>query len=280
MSNPWFRLYAEFAHDPKVQMMPEAMQRRLVMLMCMRCSNVTVTLRDDEIAFQLRISESDLAETKRLFIAKGFVDSDWKILNWEKRQFASDHDPSGAERQKRYREKQKELKAVTLRNAQVTLPDTDTDTDTDIEPKGSLSPSAPEQSPVDQKPEKPAKPEKQEIACPHEALIDLYAEHLPNLPQPRRSLWPKSAAAKAMQERWRWVMSACHESGQRKGQRMATTESEGLDWFGRYFAYVAESDFLTGRSGKFTSCDLGWLVTLANFTKVLQGNYHVEKVAA
>lgn len=75
-------------------------------------------------------------------------------------------------------------------------------------------------------------------------------------------------------------MSACHETGQRKGQRMATTYAEGLDWFARYFAYVDESDFLTGRNGKFTGCDLGWLMTLANFTKVLQGNYNPEKVAA
>lgn len=129
MSNPWFRMYAEFAHDPKVQMMSEAMQRRYVMLMCMRCSDVTVTLRDDEIAFQLRISETELEETKRLFVTKGFIDSEWNLLNWEKRQFVSDRDPSGAERQKRYREKQKELKSVTLRNAPVTPPDTDTDTD-------------------------------------------------------------------------------------------------------------------------------------------------------
>lgn len=142
MTNPWFRLYSEFAHDPKVQMMPEAMQRRYIMLMCMRCSNVTVTLRDDEIAFQLRISDAELAETKRLFISKGFIDDAWNLVNWDKRQFASDHDPSGAERQKRYREKQREIKAVTLRNGQVTPPDTDTDTDkknTPLPPAGGLA---------------------------------------------------------------------------------------------------------------------------------------------
>jgi hypothetical protein len=45
MSNPWFRMYSEFAHDPKVQMMTEVMQRRYIMLMCMRCSNAIVTVR-------------------------------------------------------------------------------------------------------------------------------------------------------------------------------------------------------------------------------------------
>ena len=33
MPMPWFRMWSEFADDPKVQIMPEAMQRRLVMLL-------------------------------------------------------------------------------------------------------------------------------------------------------------------------------------------------------------------------------------------------------
>ncbi len=86
----WFRMYNEFASDAKVQSMPEAMQRRLVMLLCLRCSNALVTLHDDEIAFALRISEQELAETKALFMRKGFVDESWEIANWDKRQFASD----------------------------------------------------------------------------------------------------------------------------------------------------------------------------------------------
>lgn len=102
MSNPWFRLYSEFAHDPKVQMMSEVMQRRYIMILCMRCSNVLVTLQETEVAFHLRISNEELAETKALFIEKGFIDSRWNLMNWEKRQFLSD---SSNERVKRHRAK-------------------------------------------------------------------------------------------------------------------------------------------------------------------------------
>ncbi len=102
MANQWFRMYSEFASDPKVQMMGEAMQRRLVMLFCMRCSDVTVTLRDDEIAFQLRITEQELAETKALFIAKGFIDKHWNIVHWEERQKSSD---SSTARTRAYRKR-------------------------------------------------------------------------------------------------------------------------------------------------------------------------------
>ena len=102
----WFRMYNEFAADPKVQSMSEAMQRRLVMLLCLRCSNTLVTLQDDEIAFALRISDADLMETKALFVRKGFVDDQWEIANWDKRQFASD---SSAPRVARHRAIKKEL---------------------------------------------------------------------------------------------------------------------------------------------------------------------------
>ena len=86
----WFRMYGEFASDPKVQSMSEAMQRRLMMLFCFRCSNTLVTLQDDEIAFALRITDDELADTKALFMRKGFVDESWEIANWDKRQFVSD----------------------------------------------------------------------------------------------------------------------------------------------------------------------------------------------
>jgi hypothetical protein len=81
MANPWFRLYSEFAHDPKIQMLSEAMQRRYVMLMCLRCSETLETLHETEIAFQLRLSEAELIETKNLFISKNFIDRQWNLLD-------------------------------------------------------------------------------------------------------------------------------------------------------------------------------------------------------
>ena len=104
--------------------------------------------------------------------------------------------------------------------------------------------------------------------CPHGELLDLFAEHLPMLPQPKPELWTGARAA-ALKARWRWVLTA----KRRDGARYAASREEALRWFGRFFAYVAESDFLTGRDGKWTSCDLAWLCNEANFAKVLQGNY-------
>jgi hypothetical protein len=128
MANAWFRLYAEFAHDPKVQMLPEVMQRRYIMLMCLRCSNDLVTLQDEEIAFQLRITAEQLAETKALFIAKGFIDATWNLTNWDKRQFHSD---SSSHRVAKHRaaKKNTENDDVTLQKRSSNALDTDTDTE-------------------------------------------------------------------------------------------------------------------------------------------------------
>jgi hypothetical protein len=120
MANSWFRMYAEFATDPKVQMLSEADQRRLTMLFCLRC-NGHVTLQDSEVTFLLRISNEEWQITKGSFIAKNFINEANEVLNWDKRQFISD---SSAERVARHREKKKQECNVT-----VTPPDTDTDTE-------------------------------------------------------------------------------------------------------------------------------------------------------
>jgi hypothetical protein len=110
LASLWFRLYSEFADDPKVQVMTEAMQRRLVMLMCFRCKDAT--LQPAQLAFYLRISASELEETKALFIENGFIDDDWSLVNWNKRQFLSD---SSTERSRRSRRRKQQ--SATLQDA-------------------------------------------------------------------------------------------------------------------------------------------------------------------
>lgn len=117
MANQWFRLYSEFASDHKMQMMSEAYQRRYVMLLCLRCSNGDVTLQDEEVAFQLRVTPEEWAQTKIAFIDRNLIDENNKIVAWERRQFVSD---SSAERVARHRERKKQQCNVT-----VTPPDTE-----------------------------------------------------------------------------------------------------------------------------------------------------------
>ena len=130
-------MYAEFAADPKVQMMSEADQRRFVMVLCLRCGNDNVTLQDDEVAFQLRISNDEWARTKALFLQKGLIKEDNTPTAWDRRQFVSD---SSAERVRKHRDKKKK-EAKQACNVTATPPEADTEADTEAEEKRAALPA-------------------------------------------------------------------------------------------------------------------------------------------
>ena len=119
----WFRMYHEFATDPKVQMLSEADQRRFVMVLCLRCCNGDVTLHDDAVAFQLRVTVEDWQATKARLVARNLIDEDNRPVAWERRQYVSDR---SNERVSRHRAAKKAACNVT-----VTPPESETETETD-----------------------------------------------------------------------------------------------------------------------------------------------------
>jgi uncharacterized protein YdaU (DUF1376 family) len=108
-------------------------------------------------------------------------------------------------------------------------------------------------------------------ACPHEKLIALYHELLPMCPKVAR--WT-AARQQALRARWRDEAQSGREK--HKGYR---TEAEGLANWRKFFAYVAQSPFLTGQaSGRDGNppfvASLSWLTKAENFAKVIEGTYH------
>ena len=91
--------------------------------------------------------------------------------------------------------------------------------------------------------------------CPHQEIIALYHEVLPQCPQVRE--W---TPARAVQLRARW-----NEDGDR----------QSLDYWKRFFEYVASCDFLVGKGGgdRPFLADLEWLTKSKNFTKVRERKY-------
>jgi hypothetical protein len=107
--------------------------------------------------------------------------------------------------------------------------------------------------------------------CPQQEIIALYAEHLPELTQPRD--W-KGERAKNLAARWKWVLDDL------KHRKKPHDRNAGLDFFSRMFAYVAKSDFLMGRTrDAWNGCGLDWIVKSANFLKIIEGKYD-NRVAA
>lgn len=130
MANPWFRFYAEFATDPKVQFMSEPLQRRYVFALCVTCNGEIEKVTEEELAYAMRITTEEWQDTKRIFIERGLFTADGKVANWQKRQYKCDvADPTNKERQQRYRAN-KRNGSVTEEKRDVTeekRPDTDTD---------------------------------------------------------------------------------------------------------------------------------------------------------
>lgn len=111
----WFRLYAEFASDPKVQILSEILQRRYIMVLCLHSNKSYQNRPEEEVALALRISLEDWHLSKKEFIKRGLMCENGNILGWEKRQYISDiSDPTAAVRQKRYRKKKTDDRNATV----------------------------------------------------------------------------------------------------------------------------------------------------------------------
>lgn len=107
--------------------------------------------------------------------------------------------------------------------------------------------------------------------CPHKAVLALWAEVLPAMPQHDPERW-RGTKADHLRARWRETAVAKHWR----------TDSDGLTYLRRLFGYVGQSRFLTGRvtpreQGKPPFIvTLAWLVKPANWDKTIEGNYHQE----
>lgn len=132
MSNSWFRMYHEFSTDPKIQMLSEVNQRRYVMILCLRCSNDHVTLHDVAVAFQLRISNDEWLDTKKVLMSENLINDSNQPIAWEKRQYISD---SSTARVRAHREKAKTSVKQPCNVTETKCNALDTDTDTDTEKK-------------------------------------------------------------------------------------------------------------------------------------------------
>jgi hypothetical protein len=111
-----------------------------------------------------------------------------------------------------------------------------------------------DKSSCDQQAESPkAAPDRIDYA----SVTKAFGDHLGALPQPRDMTEKRKKAIRSIVKR---------------GGRYAEP-----DFFARFFAYVAKSDFLMGRGAKpWHGCCFDWLLKPENFQKIIEGNYHPE----
>jgi hypothetical protein len=109
------------------------------------------------------------------------------------------------------------------------------------------------EAPPEVSPETPS----EETRCPHDQIIKLYREILPELPAVQE--WTKERQA-LLRTRWKEKM-----------------ERQSLEWWRQYFVRIRGSDFLMGRTDNGFVCNLEWLIRPKNMPKVLEGNYANRK---
>jgi hypothetical protein len=90
----WFKFHSEFKSDPKIKRLPIAHRYAFIVLMCLANEGEgdqwgKINLDDEDIAFDLEMTEEDWLTLKAKFKAKGFIDFEQgtiTIRNWNKRQ--------------------------------------------------------------------------------------------------------------------------------------------------------------------------------------------------
>lgn len=292
MANDWLRLWHDMPNDPKWRTIARVSKQPIclvvsvyVHLLVTASRNVTrghadVTVED--LASALDCDEPQIQAV--LDAMQGRVLDGMRLTGWESRQpkredarEAGSSAKSAAERKADQRAREKTetpSRHVTVCHDMSRHVTTDTDTDTEVNPTNAnalvVASGADDEPAAGSADSKTAPPVPN---CPQQALLDLYAECLPELPQPR--VWDGQPRDN-LRARWRWVLTATKRG---TGERYAESSEEGLVWFRKFFGYVSGSDFLMGRKGDWQA-DLYWLVKAANFGKVLSGTYENERSAA
>lgn len=175
------------------------------------------------------------------------------------REEAAKRMPEYAEKHCKTKEQQEPSKESADKNPATSMHAAETSNAPSLTPSPSPSPKEEEQTIVASK----------LAQCPHQEIISIFAEELPDLPQPR--VWD-GKRADALLARWRWVLADLKKKGK------SHDKADGLEFFRRMFGYISDSDFLMGRKTDW-ACSLPWIVEAENFAKIIEGQYE-NKVAA
>jgi hypothetical protein len=270
----WFRWYHGSVTDPKFKLVAVKSGARVGDVISVwaylleQASAATPRGRFGTVDFESIDCLIDCEEGSAAAILKAMTDRglvrEGEICNWDKRQPRRERDDDlSTDRVRRFREKRRHETPCNAEKHHETPRQDKTiqDKRKALElPNGSSCPQPAaddEASQVDRR---------RLSTCPHDQILALFAKHLPDLPQPQE--W-SAARRKALAARWRWVLTQKKTDGGLRG----TDAAGGLQFFDRFFAHVAKSDFLTGRDRKWQGCDLPWLLKSEKFISVIEGKY-------
>ncbi|MCA1857433.1 hypothetical protein LE190_16085 [Massilia oculi] len=267
MANSWFRVWTDMVNDPKWRTIARVSKQKIgdvlgvYMHMLTLAANATERGRtegfnDEDIATALDIDTEQVTAIREAM--QGRVLDDDRLTGWEKRQ--PQREDGSADRGRSFRErkaaeKQAQAAISSASERTRTQPNATERQIREEEIREELTPSTPDGVDVASGAGNPVAQVEKSI-CPHQDIIALYHEVLPQCPRVRD--W---TPARATQLRARW-----NEDESR----------QNLGYWRRFFEYVATCDFLVGKQaggGRPFMADLEWLTKSSNFTKVRERKY-------
>lgn len=246
----WFRWHHGSVTDPKFQLVARKAGARLgdvitVWAFVLEAASANAErgtigpLDFETIDFLLGAEEGTAMHILDAMTQRGLIDGS-QIAQWDKRQPKREREDNGAaDRKRAQRERQAMPSIVTPSNQ---LPEHVTpchatshqktpreeesrEEEIHIAPNGArLQPSASDRIP----------------ACPHDQIVGLYHEHLPDLPAVRLQT---ESRRKAMRKFWTWVLTSKKSDDTPRAQ----TADQALTWIGTYFERVRGNAFLMGQ---------------------------------
>jgi hypothetical protein len=264
----WFRMYSEARNDAKLRSLSDSQFRIWFNLLCFAAEQTEERgsiIGYDEELLAVEVANGDvellnetLDKLERLRIIETNENGDITFINFSKRQYDNPSDRPEEVRKRVQKHRQaKHITNVTTRNEDVTTCNEDVTTrneevTTCNEDVTTCNEEVTTCNDIDTDTESDTDiyKKKETEATPYREIADLYHDLCPSLPR-IRVLTDK----RKQQIRARWK------------------KYRDLEIFEELFRRAEESDFLSGRSGKWTSCNFDWLMNENNMVKVLEGNY-------
>lgn len=119
-------MYVDFLTDPKIVGLAFEDQRHFIGILALKSDGqldqgADTKMLDRIVAQRLWIDSAVIKEVKSRLLKAGLIDPEWQPKGWEQRQFRSDKDPTGAQRQRAFKAR-KAAEVTVLRGESNALP--------------------------------------------------------------------------------------------------------------------------------------------------------------